>query len=95
MQQLSDCSKKYFDLYQFSYIIDAKGDYDANMFISEYFSGIESAKDYVSDGGKCNFDINKVTAQVQACYNIKKGDENALKVSLTFNLQRVKSFLTS
>ena len=58
--------------------------YDANIMIFMFFLGIESAKDYVSDDGKCNFDINKVTAQVQACYNIKKGDENALKVSFTF-----------
>ena len=93
VQQLSDCSKNYFDLYQFNYIIDAKGYYDANMIIFEYFSGIESAKDYVSDGGKCNFDIKKVTAQVQACYTIKKGDENALKVSLTFDSCFGYSFL--
>ena len=33
VQQLSDCSKNYFDLYQFNYIIDAKGYYDANMII--------------------------------------------------------------
>ena len=30
VQQLSDCSTNYFDLYQFNYIIDTKGDYDAN-----------------------------------------------------------------